>query len=105
MDLLQAAGVPAGAVMHAADLPGWEFYAQRRAFREELHPYGRDPYMLENVQVHSERIADPPFRQAPLLGEHTVEIATTLLGLDEAAVADLLERGVLQAPAPPPSAP
>lgn len=96
MDLLQAAGVPAGAVMHAAELPGWEFYAQRRAFREELHPHGREPYVLENAQLHSERIADPPLGQAPLLGEHTVEIATTLLGLDEAAVADLVERGVLQ---------
>lgn len=96
MDLLQAAGVPAGAVMHAAELPGWEFYAKRRAFREELHPHGREPYVLENAQLHSERTADPPLGQAPLLGEHTIEIATTLLGLDEAAVADLVERGVLQ---------
>lgn len=96
MDLLQAAGVPAGAVMHAADLPQWGFYAQRRAFREELHPHGKEPYVLENAQLHSERIADPPLGQAPLLGEQTIEIATTLLGLDPADVADLLERGVLQ---------
>ncbi|WP_197376178.1 CaiB/BaiF CoA-transferase family protein [Mycolicibacterium baixiangningiae] len=96
MELLQTGGVPAGAVMHAADLPGWDFYAQRRAFREELHPHGREPYVLENAQLHSERIADPPLGQAPLLGEQTVEIATTLLGLDDAAVADLLARGVLQ---------
>ncbi|BBY18726.1 CaiB/BaiF CoA-transferase family protein [Mycolicibacterium litorale] len=96
MILLQAAGVPAGAVMQAADLPQWEYYAQRRAFREELHPHGKEPYVLENAQLHSERIADPPLGQAPLLGEQTVEIATTLLGLDDAAVAGLLERGVLQ---------
>ncbi|KUI31661.1 CoA-transferase [Mycobacterium sp. IS-1742] len=98
MELLQAAGVPAGAVMHAAELPGWEYYSQRRAFREELHPHGREPYVLENAQLHTERIADPPLGQAPLLGEHTVEIATTLLGLDDAEVQDLLARGVLQTP-------
>ncbi len=98
MELLQAAGVPAGAVMHAAELPGWEFYAQRRAFRWELHPHARAPYVLENAQLHSERIADPPLGQAPLLGQHTVEIATTLLGLDQAELRDLLARGVLQTP-------
>lgn len=98
MELLQAAGVPAGAVLHAADLPGWEFSVQRRAFREELHPHGREPYVLENAQLHAARIADPPLGQAPLLGEHTADIATTLLGLDDAELRDLLARGVLQAP-------
>lgn len=101
MELLQSAGVPAGAAMHAAELPGWEFFAQRRAFREELHPHGREPYVLENAQLHAQRIADPPLGQAPLLGEQTGEIATTLLGLDDAELRDLLARGVLQtAPQP-----
>lgn len=103
MELLQSAGVPAGAVMHAAELPGSEFYAQRRAFREELHPHGKEPYVLENAQLHSQRIADPPLGQAPLLGEHTVEIATTVLGLDDAELRDLLARGVLQTPPEAPS--
>lgn len=98
MELLQAGGVPAGAAMHAAELPGWEFYAQRRAFREELHPHGREPYVLENAQLHAQRIADPPLGQAPLLGEQTAEIATALLGLDDAELQDLLARGVLQTP-------
>lgn len=96
MDLLQAAGVPAGAVLHAADVPGWSYYIDRRAFREELHPHGREPYILENVQVHSDRIADPPLGQAPLLGEQTRALAAELLGLSHDAIDDLMARGVLE---------
>ena len=102
---LQAAGVPAGAVLHAHEIPRWGYYEQRRAFREELHPHGTEPFMMENVQIHCDHVPDPPLGQAPLLGEQTAEIAAELLGLGDAEVAQLLERGVLenpslQAPAP-----
>lgn len=96
MNLLQSAGVPAGAVLHAADVPHWAYYIERRAFREELHPYGREPYTLENVQIHSDRIADPPLGQAPLLGEQTRELGAELLGLSQAEIDDLISRGVLE---------
>ena len=96
MDLLQSAGVPAGAVLHAADVPHWAYYIERRAFREELHPHGREPYILENVQIRSERIADPPLGQAPLLGEQTRELAAELLGLGAAEIDELVAAGVLE---------
>lgn len=96
MEILQRAGVPAGAVLHAADVPSWEFYVARRSFREELHPYGADPFVLENVQIHADRIADPPLGQAPMLGQQTREIARDLLGLPDAEIDDLLARGVLE---------
>lgn len=105
MDLLQTAGVPAGAVLHAADVAGWEYYIDRRAFREELHPHGREPYILENVQVHSGRIADPPLGQAPLLGEQTRELAAELLGLSQDDIDDLMARGVLESVAEPAAQP
>ncbi|WP_275571346.1 CaiB/BaiF CoA-transferase family protein [Mycolicibacterium vanbaalenii] len=98
MEQLQAAGVPAGAVLHADEIPGWGYYEQRRAFREELHPYGSAPFMMENVQIHCDHVADPPLGQAPLLGEQTVEIAAELLGLDPAQIDDLHRRGVLETP-------
>lgn len=96
MELLQSAGVPAGAVLRAAETPLFGYYLQRRAFREELHPFGVEPFAMENVQIHSERVADPPLGQAPLLGEQTIEIATELLGLARADVEDLIARGVLE---------
>jgi crotonobetainyl-CoA:carnitine CoA-transferase CaiB-like acyl-CoA transferase len=101
MDLLQAAGVPAGAALHAADVPAWDYYIDRRAFREELHPHGREPYILENAQIHSDRIADPPLGQAPLLGEQTREIAAELLGLGGDEIDDLITGAVLEVPAGP----
>jgi crotonobetainyl-CoA:carnitine CoA-transferase CaiB-like acyl-CoA transferase len=96
MEQLQAAGVPAGAVLQPAEVSQWDFYAQRRSFREELHPHDKQPYVLENALLHAEGIADPPLGQAPLLGEQTVEIAGDLLGLDEATIGQLIARRVLQ---------
>lgn len=98
MELLQKAGVPAGAVLHAGEVPNFGYYAERRAFREELHPHAAEPFMMENVQIHSDRVADPPLGQAPLLGEQTREIAAELLGLSDAEIDELIERGVLEMP-------
>ncbi|MBF4192154.1 L-carnitine dehydratase/bile acid-inducible protein F, partial [Mycolicibacterium phlei] len=91
------------AVLHAHELPAWNYYEQRRAFREELHPYGGStPYMMENVQVHADHVADPPLGQAPLIGEQTAEIAAELLGLDADQIAALHEKGVLETIQPDP---
>ena len=96
MTALQRAGVPAGAALRAAELLDWDYYVARRAFREELHPLWTTPFVMENVVIHSERIADPPMRQAPLLGEQTREIAADLLGLDDEQITELLRSGVLE---------
>ncbi|WP_040831016.1 CaiB/BaiF CoA-transferase family protein [Nocardia jiangxiensis] len=96
MATLQAAGVPAGAMLRAIDLPEWEYCRGRNTFRVEDHPYGREPYVMENVQIHAESVAVPPLGPAPLLGEQTYRIAQDLLGLDEAQIDDLVSRGVLE---------
>lgn len=96
---LQAAGVPAGAVLHAVEVPTWDYYVERRAFREELHPHGTAPFMMENVQIHADLIPDPPLGQAPLLGEQTREVAAELLGLDDQKIDELIARAVLEVPA------
>jgi crotonobetainyl-CoA:carnitine CoA-transferase CaiB-like acyl-CoA transferase len=97
MQLLQAAHVPAGAMLRAIDIPDWDFYRMRRDFREELHPLADAPYVMENVQIHAEHIADPPLRQAPLLGEQTAEVLQEVLGFDSETVDALVSRGVLEA--------
>ena len=50
------------------------------------------------VNLSSRNIADPPKRPAPLLGQHTVEICTELLGIAATEVSALIERGILQIP-------
>jgi hypothetical protein len=42
----------------------------------------------------------PDVRRAPMLGEHTREIATSVLGLDDAEVDKLLAAGVLETTPP-----
>jgi crotonobetainyl-CoA:carnitine CoA-transferase CaiB-like acyl-CoA transferase len=98
MELLQAAGVPAGAMLRADDLLRWEYHRARRSFRQEIHPHGVEPYVMENIQLHDEHTAAPPDGQAPLLGEQTAQIAAGLLGLSPAAITALIERGVLEVP-------
>jgi crotonobetainyl-CoA:carnitine CoA-transferase CaiB-like acyl-CoA transferase len=98
---LQAAGVPAGAMLRAVDMPAWDYYRQRRAFREEAHPCGGDPWVMENVQIHAGGVDEPPLVPAPLLGEQTYQIAEELLGLDAGQTADLVRRGVLEIAATP----
>src|SRR5262249_58611753 len=93
--------VPAGAMLRAIDMPGWGYYRQRHAFREETHPLGGSPWVMENVQVHAGSVAEPPLVPAPLLGEQTYQIAAELLGLDAAQTDDLVRRGVLEIAAKP----
>ena len=67
---------------------------ERRAFREELHPYSTEPFVVENVQIHSDHIADPPLGQAPLLGEQTREILAEA-GYGKAEIDKMLAAGAV----------
>ncbi|MWA02995.1 CoA transferase [Actinomadura sp. LD22] len=96
MNLLQAAGVPAGAMLRVAELPTFPYYAERRLFRLSGHPRIRQEFHLENAPVRSLRLPDPPDGPAPLLGEHTEQIAREALGLSDAEISSLTSENVLQ---------
>jgi crotonobetainyl-CoA:carnitine CoA-transferase CaiB-like acyl-CoA transferase len=92
MALLQAAGVPAGAVQRSSDLLQDPQLGHRRYFRPLEHPeMGLVPY-----EGHQFRIAgydNGPRFAAPCLSEHTWDVLTETLGLDEGAAAELLSAG------------
>ncbi|WP_374215816.1 CaiB/BaiF CoA transferase family protein [Frankia sp. AiPs1] len=90
MTRLQAAGIPAGAMLRVSELPSFPYYAQRGVFRLSGHPHIRQTFYLENAPVHSDRLPDPPDNPAPLLGEHTEQILRAELGLTDAETAELL---------------
>ena len=98
MEVLQAAGVPAGAMLRVSELPGFPYFVQRGAFRLVSHPHLPTPFFREAAPVRCASLPDPPDRPAPLLGEHTMEIARERLGLDDAEIARLLAVGILEAP-------
>jgi len=89
---LQAAGIPAGAVQRSSDLLADPQLAHRRYFRPLQHPeMGTVPY-----EGHQFRIAgydNGPRFAAPCLGEHTWDVLTEVLGLEEGAAAELLALG------------
>jgi benzylsuccinate CoA-transferase BbsF subunit len=89
VETLQAAGVPAGLVADAADLCARDpQLAARGHFVEVPTPEGRTvridgpPYRLSATPA---RVTGP----GPLLGEHTDEVLSSVLGLDDADIARL----------------
>ena len=92
MDLLQAAGVPAGMVQRSSDHLVDPQLAHRGFFRPLQHPeMGEVPY-----EGHQYRIAGydhGPRLPAPCLGEHSFEVLTDVLGIDVERAAEILASG------------
>ena len=92
MELLQRAGVPAGAVQRSSDHMADPQLAHRSFFRRLEHPeMGEVPY-----EGHQFRIAgydNGPRFPAPCLGEHTFEVLTEVLGLDIDEAAEVMASG------------
>jgi crotonobetainyl-CoA:carnitine CoA-transferase CaiB-like acyl-CoA transferase len=91
---LQAAGVPAAAVQHPSDLYGDRQLAHRGFFVTLDHPeMGPTPY-----DGPVTRFSRTPARlrlPAPLLGQHTYEVLSGLLGLSDDEIAEHAASGAL----------
>ena len=89
MHELQAAGVPAGAVLNGPDLLDDEHLAARGAFLAQDRPglgvkhYPNQPYRFRQSEPE-------PNERAPLLGEHAEAVLTRLAGLSSEEVVELL---------------
>ena len=95
MNLLQEAGVPAGAVQDAADLIDRDPQLAHRGHWVKLdHPemgrtiYNAPPYRFSRSEVALRRAA-------PLLGEHTLEVLDEILAMPEEEGRRLIADGVL----------
>jgi benzylsuccinate CoA-transferase BbsF subunit len=92
MELLQAAGVPAGMVQRSSDHQLDPQLAHRRFFRPLEHPeMGEVPYEGHPYQVLG--YDNGPRFPAPCLGEHTYEVLAEVLSLSEDEVAEVLASG------------
>jgi len=91
---LQAAGVPAGLVLNATEVLADEQMVDREYFRYLEHPEAglraQDGSGFKLSKTPAE-----PMRHSPLLGEHTYEIATEILGLTPEEIGDLVAEQVL----------
>ncbi len=100
---LQEHGVPAGQMLRVHELPADPQLAARRLLVEQDQPQLPPPLLTLGGAAHYRGVADPLVGPAPLVAEHTRELAERLLGLSPAEVDELVAAGVLEAPrtAPP----
>lgn len=90
MDLLQAAGVPAGAMLRVVELPGQPQFQALGTFRGARHPRIDGEVHVEAAVARS-ALPPPEQRPAPIVGEHSAEILREWLGLAEAEIAGLID--------------
>ncbi|MCP4039089.1 MAG: CoA transferase [bacterium] len=97
METLQAVSVPAGIVAH----PGHHMsdpQLNHRGYQKLVVQPNYESILVEGPPFISRDLPQVVVEPAPLLGEHTREIAGTLLGLSEAQIQTLIDEGVLEDP-------
>ena len=91
---LQAAGVPAGVVQRSSDLLQDPQYAHRDFYRHFEHgEMGRIPYAGHQYRISGYN--NGPRGAAPMLGEHSFEVLSDLLGLSEEELSDAFASGAI----------
>lgn len=96
METLQAAGVPAAAMLRVSELPTFDYYVERGFFRKSIHPRISEPLTMEASPVRSERLPAPPDRPAPVFAEHSFEVLKERLGLGQDELEELLAAGAIE---------
>jgi benzylsuccinate CoA-transferase BbsF subunit len=92
-ETLQAAGVPAGPYQSIVDMVERDPVLAEH-FVEIAHPSGR-PFLVHANPVQSRR-RPPRTARAPLIGEHTYEVLSEVLGLTADEIADYAAQGALE---------
>jgi formyl-CoA transferase len=88
MELLNGAGVPAGAVFDTGDLMNDPSFRATGMLTEIIHPT-RGPVVLPGWPVKMSGSPTPPISCPPRLGEHTDGVLRDLLGMDETEIGEL----------------
>jgi crotonobetainyl-CoA:carnitine CoA-transferase CaiB-like acyl-CoA transferase len=97
METLQAAGVPAGIVAHPGHHLGDPQFGHRGYLKLVIQP-DYEAVTLEGPPFRGDDLPEVIVEPAPMLGEHTREIASRVLGLAESEIEKLVETGVLEDP-------
>ncbi|MBU6330137.1 MAG: CoA transferase [Acidobacteria bacterium] len=97
----QAAGIPAGPMVTSLDMMNHPHFVERGFPVHIEQPGVVGPVIFEGPAFHATGMTEPVETPAPWLGEHTVAIATEVLGMDRARVDELIASGVLEITPPP----
>jgi len=97
MEALQAAGVPAGIVAHAGHHLS-DPQLQHRGYPKLVVQPDYESVVVEGPPFRGSGLPEPIVRPAPLLGEHTREVAREVLGLSDEEIQALVAEGVIEDP-------
>jgi formyl-CoA transferase len=93
MRILGSAGIPAGAVLDTKELAEEKTFYDRGVLQVMDHP-DRKNYAVPTWPVRHDG-APPSIERAPLLGEHSVQVLGSWLGLSEREIDGLAEQKVI----------
>ena len=95
MERLLKEGVPAGKVQRSSDLLRDPQYQHRSFYREHEHPViGAAQYAGHQFRIRG--YDNGPRHAAPVLGQHSFEVMSELLGIDPERIAELMARGAIE---------
>jgi crotonobetainyl-CoA:carnitine CoA-transferase CaiB-like acyl-CoA transferase len=97
MEILQSVGVPAGIVAH----PGHHIsdpQLQHRGYPKLVAQPDYETILVEGPPFLGSDLPEPIVGPAPLLGQHTREVAREILGLSDAEIQALIDERVLEDP-------
>jgi benzylsuccinate CoA-transferase BbsF subunit len=95
MYVLQARGVAAGAAQNTRDKTEYDPQLEYRGFYVRAdHPELGD-HRFEALPVQFSAARSDVRRGAPCVGEHTIDVLTTLLGYSESEVTELMAEAAL----------
>jgi crotonobetainyl-CoA:carnitine CoA-transferase CaiB-like acyl-CoA transferase len=92
MELISAAGVPAGAVFDTMELQTDPTFEERGIMQVMEHPNGAFKMPTWPVRVDGK---PPRLKPSPLLGQHSAEVLHDWLGIDADELTALKNEGVL----------
>jgi crotonobetainyl-CoA:carnitine CoA-transferase CaiB-like acyl-CoA transferase len=93
MEIIGAAGVPAGAVLDTLELYNDPTFEQRQIMQTIQHPTV-GPFKMAGWPVRFEG-KPPPVAPSPLLGQNNEDVLGDWLGLDRDAIGGLKNSGVI----------
>jgi crotonobetainyl-CoA:carnitine CoA-transferase CaiB-like acyl-CoA transferase len=93
---LQTVGIAAGTMVRPTDFQADPQFTARSFVKSMSHPGFEGPVPTEGVPVQSRHWADVPLEPAPYQGEHTRDIAASLLGMDAAQIEALIAASDLE---------
>lgn len=97
MQACQQHQLPAGNMLRLADFIQNPHYQAREFFRQLKQPTVDRPLVTENAPVgFCENLPTPNMKPAPILAQHTVEIAREQLQLNDAEINQLVKTGDLE---------